>query len=220
MAQHREAWEAIHGLKFPSVTVSHVPWTSLPRKFLHVGIVIATELMPESDLPKAILHISRDETLADYQVRSLYASGCAYVYVVLGAEAERARAELVAHHIIVNELWPQGRVSSIQTALKALDRYDGCLIIPVDMIGVQDDTLQQLIEAAEIGGHAVIRPSYNGQPGRLLWINRAAATEVATMSPSGDKSFDVFLLSRAHLLPVDDPAILAEIDGSEALGHI
>ena len=215
MAPQREAWEAIHGLKFPSVTVSHVPWTSLPRKFLHVGIVLATDLAPESDLPKAILHVSGDETLAGYQVRRLHASGCASVYVVLGAEAERARAELAAHQIVVNEFWQQGRVSAIQAALKGLDRYDGCLLIPVDTIGVLDDTLQQLIEASELGEHSVIRPSYNGQPGRLAWINRAAAAEVAAMSPSGDKSFDVFLLSRAHLLPVDDPAILAAINGSE-----
>lgn len=211
MAQQREAWEAIHGLRFPSVTVSHVPWTSIPRKFLHVGIVLATELAPQSDLPKAILHVSECATLADYQVRLLHASGCASVYVVLGAEAERAREELAAHQTIVNELWRQGRVSSIQAVLKALDRYDGCLIVPVDALGILDDTLQLVIETAEVGEHAVIRPSYDQHPGRLLWLNRVAAAEVAVLCATSDTSFDEFLSSHAHLLPVDDPAILTEI---------
>ena len=135
--------------------------------------------------------------------------------VVLGSEAERIAKELRTCDTVINAQWRAGRLTSIQCGLKALDRFDGCFIMPVDAVGMKPETLRAVREIAETGEHDVVRPTHDGKPGYLVWISRTIAEKVMAIQVDGDTPLNEILASHTKTLPVDDPAILHNINTPE-----
>ncbi|WP_438817778.1 nucleotidyltransferase family protein, partial [Streptomyces clavuligerus] len=106
--------------------------------------------------PKALLpHHGRP--LVEHAARALRQGGCAPVYVVLGAAADRVRtaAELPGCVLLENPAWSEGMGTSLRTGLEALIGTDA------------DAALVALVDQPGVGAEAVarVRSAYRSRAG-------------------------------------------------------
>lgn len=182
---------------------------------MHAGLITAAGASSRMGFPKALLRLPDGAPLAQYQSDFLKRGGCADVVVVLGSESDRITKDLPLCRTVVNERWNEGRLTSIQTGLRALEAYDGCFIMPVDAAGILPATLQAVREVAETGAHDVVRPTHNGKPGHLVWISRTTAERVMAIRADGDTPLNEILGPQTTPVPVDDEAVLRNINTPE-----
>ena len=102
----------------------------------------------------------------------------------------------------------------MQAGLRAVREFNGCLILPVDTVGVSSATLAATLRWAEQKQPAAVRPTYGGCAGKIAWISRRLADELLRMD-SGNTRMDYILKERAIQLPVDDAAILSNVNTPE-----
>lgn len=132
-------------------------------------------------------------------VERLLAGGCEEVVVVLGAEADQARALLGdvagrwspgAVHAAVAGDWDRGMAASLATGLARLDHDatppDAVVVQLVDLPDVGAAVVSRVVETwRETGADpaAVLRAAYDGEPGHPVLLGRdhsvALAAEVA-----------------------------------------
>jgi CTP:molybdopterin cytidylyltransferase MocA len=84
----------------------------------------------------------------------------------------------------------------------------------VDTVGVSEHTLRQVLEQARRILPAALRPTYQGQPGRLIWIGRQTAEQLLAL-PSTDLRLDRHLAEKTVTTEIDDPAILSNVNTPE-----
>lgn len=182
----------------------------------HVGMVLAAGASSRMGRPKALLPGPSGKPLAANQAALLRAGGCGRVIIVLGSEFDRIAAALAGEEVVRNPDWEQGRFTSIQAGLRALGDFDGCVILPVDAVGLGVESVRALLGRAARGGVEAIRPTWLGQDGKLLWVSRALADELRR-APPGDRRLDDLVRERAERIPVDDPALLRNVNTPEDL---
>lgn len=175
------------------------------------GLVLAAGASSRMGQPKALLELPDGTPLAIHQCNLLRRAGCVNAVVVLGSDAERIAAQLSGQDVIINRNWEHGRFSSLQAGLRQAPPSEGYLILPVDTVGVAVETLAALIATASNGPFHAVRPVYDGQNGRVLWISRAVAQGLLVQPPH-DLRIDEFLRSEARPLAVTDSAILHNIN--------
>ena len=180
----------------------------------HAGIVLAAGASTRMGRPKALLPTPAGIPLARFQAGLLATAGCAEVVVVLGSDFEFIRKRLPHCATTRNPQWETGRFSSVQAGLRALHAFDGCLILPVDTVGVSLRTLQATREFAERNKPAAVRPTFNGSDGKIAWISKELADEI-TGAETADTRLDAILREKAIRFPVDDPAILNNVNTPE-----
>lgn len=184
--------------------------------------------------PKA-LAATGDRTWLEIAIVTLLQGGCRPIVVVLGAEAEAARAgvridRLVAvpgshpHHPehddsailwVTNENWRSGRTGSLQCGLRALaPEIAGVIVHAVDHPEVRPETVTALrsactpARAADVPGHFILLPVHGGQRGHPVLLSRAVWPEVLALFP--DDSLRTTIRrdpARVREVEVDDPAI-------------
>jgi CTP:molybdopterin cytidylyltransferase MocA len=174
------------------------------------GLVLAAGASSRMGYPKALLPTPANVPLAVHQMRLLRAAGCPRVAVVLGAHAESIAKKITDGEVIQHAGWAAGRLTSLQAGLRALPGYDGYLILPVDTVGLQVETLARLLTAATHDTFA-LRPHVQGKPGRVLWISARVAHEILSL-PASDTRLDEWLAPRITALECDDPAILNNVN--------
>lgn len=172
------------------------------------GLVLAAGASSRMGYPKALLPTSANVPLAVHQMRLLRTAGCQRVAVVLGAQAESIAKKITDGEVVRHPDWAKGRLTSIQAGLRALPGADGYVLLPVDSVGLNLDTVVHMLQAE---GAEARRPFYRGQPGRILWINARVAREILSL-PAGDTRLDEWLAPRITALEVDDPAILNNVN--------
>jgi CTP:molybdopterin cytidylyltransferase MocA len=143
--------------------------------------------------------------------------------VVGGAHAERIRAALPCGlRFEHNREWQDGRLSSVQCAVRALPGRDLCLA-PVDVPLVPAEVFEALARAWERAGspeRGWLAPRWRGKYGHPIVIGRALAAALLD-APAGRplKSFRV----DAHPLlglEVQAPEILDDLDTPEDLARL
>lgn len=165
--------------------------------------------------PKALLPAPGGVPLALHQARLLQAACCTPVVIVLGCDADRIQPKLPGFQIALNKEWESGRVSSVQTGLRAV-AADGYIILPVDTVGVRPDTLKRLIDAAESTTARAIRPTFDGKEGKVMWISSSLAADILRLDPKNENSrLDHVFRTQSEELPCPDPAILNNINTPE-----
>lgn len=159
--------------------------------------------------PKALLETPGGLPLAAFQARLLHAAGCRKPLVVIGSEADRIAPALLnaGVDVAVNTNWTLGRFGSFQTGLHARPGFDGYLILPVDTVGIQRETLAALLLEAYRQNKFAFRPRHKGRAGRVLWLRADLAEKLLAMEQS-DTPLDQYLAPFTGYLDVDDPAIL------------
>ena len=164
--------------------------------------------------PKALLTVCENTPLARYQHDLLLQAGCAQAIVVLGCRAEFVSIRLTGCPVAVNPDWETGRLSSVKAGLKALQPFDGCVILPVDTVGVKTQTVQHILDAAAREKARAIRPVAAGRRGKIIWISKTTADEILAQD-SGEGRLDYFFEDLASELEVQDQAILNNINTPE-----
>ncbi len=185
--------------------------------FIHAGMVLAAGASARMGQPKALLPTPAGIPLARHQCELLRKAGCRDVVVVLGCDHDRIKSQLGECPIAFNKDWVRGRFGSIQTGLKALPDFSGCLILPVDTVGVAADTLRSVLSFAEQRNPPAVRPVSGDKVGKIAWISKVFADELLRMPPS-DIRLDQILQEKAVRFHVSDPAIVNNVNTLEEWG--
>lgn len=165
-----------------------------------LGVLLAAGAGTRMGRPKALV---RDASGVPWVVdgcRMLRAAGCDQVVVVLGAEADAARA-LVPDEadVVVAADWELGLSASLRAGLAFAAGTDAeaVLVSLVDLAGLPPAAGRRVVDAAGIGTGierrgAIARAVFDGRPGHPVLIGRdhwaAVATEV-----SGDAGAGAYL---------------------------
>ena len=180
----------------------------------HAGLVLAAGASTRMGEPKALLLTPAGVPLAQHQANLLRHAGCEEALVVLGSDFETISKRIPNCKTVRNPDWEKGRFTSVQAGLRALHAFDGCFILPVDTVGVSVTTLQAARELADERNPVALRPTFNGQAGKIAWISRALADEWIC-AKTADTRLDEILKAKAVPLPVPDPAILNNVNTPE-----
>ncbi|WP_265520819.1 nucleotidyltransferase family protein [Oerskovia flava] len=161
--------------------------------------------------PKALLR-QDGQTLVDGLVAALHDGGCDEVVVVLGAEADRVRAEatLAGAHVVENPAWTTGMASSLRLGIStALARGAARVVVAlVDQPDVGPDVVARVL-AAHRPGRAVVsrwadagrRPNAHRGRAHPLVLDAALAERVAR-GAQGDRGGRDVLDAHADLIDV------------------
>lgn len=180
------------------------------------GLVTAAGASSRMGSPKALLKLPDGSPLAAHQLRRLVKAGCNPVTLVLGSEAERIQSALPTDlPTVLNQQWVTGRFSSIQTGLRALWPFDACVILPVDAVGLSDRSIDQLIEYANQSESSAVRPTYQGKPGHLLWIDQSIGQRLLAYEGAMDQSLQDWLRDETDLCEINDPRLTANVNTPE-----
>ena len=185
------------------------------------AVILAAGESRRMGFPKALLRY-REECFLD-TLTGLFAKRCSQVIVVLGAHAERIRADArQPATFVTNAEYLLGQTTSMQCGLRAVaPEADGVLFTLVDHPAVAPATLDALLEGRGMAEPLVRVPRYGGRRGHPIWFHRDLIAGFLALPPTG-AARDIV---RAHaaeteFLDVDDPGILADIDDAEAYARL
>jgi CTP:molybdopterin cytidylyltransferase MocA len=180
------------------------------------GIVLAAGAGRRLGGPKALVQLGR-QSLAARAVLTLRDGGCAPVVVVLGAAAERVRAEGAlpsGAEVVENPDWATGMGSSLRVGLAALeDRCRAVVVALADQPLVSAAAVGRLVRAWQGGARAAVA-TYDGAPRNPVLLD-ASLWPVVAAQATGDRGAGPFL--RAHpevvtAVPCEDVAAPDDVD--------
>ncbi|MGW5354104.1 nucleotidyltransferase family protein [Streptomyces sp. NPDC004031] len=167
--------------------------------------------------PKALLtHHGRP--LVEHAAEALLAGGCGPVHVVLGADAERVRAEarLGAYVPVDNPHWADGMSTSLRAGLASLAALRpapaAAVVALVDQPGVGAAAVGRVVAAARAGDDllsALVSAAYGQRRGHPVLIGAARWPGVAA-SASGDSGARTYLREHAAQTLLVDCADIAD----------
>ena len=137
--------------------------------------------------PKQLLPY-RGRTLLRHAAETALASLCRPITVVLGAEADRLRPELVGLEVILaeNTGWAQGMGSSIRAGLTALETaapgLAGVVMMLCDQPLITSGALNTLVQTYRDTGHSLVASEYDGTRGVPAFFSRALFPELSALS--------------------------------------
>jgi molybdenum cofactor cytidylyltransferase len=182
------------------------------------GLILAAGESRRMGFPKALLPY-RHETFLD-TLTGLFAGRCSPVIVVLGAAAERIRAEAVRPAtFVVNADYVRGMTTSLQCGLRAVPaEAEGVLLTLVDHPAVAPQTVDAILASPR----PLVRvPRIGEKRGHPIWFSRQLIPEFLAI-PEGGAARDVVYrhFGETQFLDLDDPGILADIDDPEAYRNL
>jgi CTP:molybdopterin cytidylyltransferase MocA len=149
----------------------------------------------------------------------------AQVFVVEGAHPLEDLLDAQPRPTLIrNEGWQDGPLSSLQSALSHPAAHArACLVLSVDRPHISARTLETLLRAYEGEPDAIWQPRFDGRRGHpILWpadlveelrrLPRSASPRELMARPE--------VQARRAFVPVDDPAILDNIDDPEAYARL
>jgi nicotine blue oxidoreductase len=146
--------------------------------------------------PKALVELD-GEPLLLRALRTLAEGGCAPIRVVLGAQAEDARALLPDPSLSVYaEDWATGMGASLRAGLRALPDADAVLVHLVDLPRVNAGVVSRICALA--APDVVARAAYDGTPGHPVLFGRRWWSDVASTA-QGDRGARDWLATRTDL---------------------
>ena len=145
------------------------------------GLVLAAGQGRRMGVPKALLHTD-GETWANRAVRLLLDGGCTRVLVVTGAaheEVEDALPDDDRVDFVHAPRWEEGMGESLRTGLDVLvhgSEASAALVTLVDLPDLGVPVVERVLErwaADGEGDDALLRATYDGQPGHPVLLGRA-----------------------------------------------
>ncbi|MFJ3901722.1 NTP transferase domain-containing protein [Streptomyces sp. NPDC090025] len=176
--------------------------------------------------PKALLS-HRGRPLVEFAVRQLREGGCEVVHVVLGASAERVRAEaeLPGCVLVDNPDWAAGMGSSLRAGLASLRAaavpVDAALVSLVDQPGIGARAVAR-VRAAYGSREALAAASYDGRRGHpvLFGADRWAGIAAGAVGDRGARDYLAAHRDAITLVDCSDVAEPYDIDTEADLVHL
>lgn len=168
--------------------------------------------------PKALLRLN-GKPLVERAVATARDGGCDPVVVVLGAAADRVRAEadLGDALTVVNKAWSTGLGSSLRVGLTALADIpvQAAVVLLVDMPGVNGAAIRRV--AALPYPSALVCASYGGRRGHPMLLGREHWSGIATLAAADVGARPYLLAHRSEVQDIrcDDLADDGDIDTPE-----
>ena len=167
--------------------------------------------------PKALLKIG-DETFAECVARKAKEAGIQSIYLVTGRDQEEIKKHLPSDfYFVKNEDYIRGQISSLQKGIQQVpDETAAVLVWPVDQPLIQEETIRHLIETYQRTQRALTIPMYQLKKGHpVIYSKRAMKSALKLTSQQTGKDLQSLYVTETHLVEVDDPAILIDIDTPE-----
>jgi CTP:molybdopterin cytidylyltransferase MocA len=173
------------------------------------GLLLAAGAGRRMGGPKSLLRGPDGVPYLDRAVGALLDGGCTAVTVVLGASADEASALLdevgwtgdPAVDTVVAEDWDEGMGASLRAGLRSLGAgggtEDAVLVTLVDLPDV-DSVVVSRVAGAASGPAALVRATYDGQPGHPVLLGRDHWAGVADVA-RGDRGARDYLAVHEHL---------------------
>ncbi len=182
------------------------------------AIVLAAGESRRMGAPKLLLPFG-GRTVIEAVLDSVKAFGPDGILVVVGAEvaAIQEKAKTCGALIVVNLNYHQGMLSSVQCGFRQLPlEAEAALVFLADQPGIRPQVAEALVKAFRSSSHGIVVPVHGGRRGHPLLLSTRYRTEVESLDPAvGLRQ----LLDRhpGEILevPVDDPAILRDLDTPE-----
>ena len=134
-------------------------------------------------------------------------------------DAMRAALDGLPVDFAHNPDFATGLASSLRAGVAAAATVKGVLVLLGDMPCVRPSTLDALIGAFESASACrAIIPVHEGRRGNPVLLSRALFAQIATLR--GDEGAKRLLGAEAVELPVNDPAVLADVDTREDLAQL
>nr|WP_296066936.1 nucleotidyltransferase family protein [uncultured Actinoplanes sp.] len=178
------------------------------------GLVLAAGGGRRYGMPKALIRYP-SKLLVEHAADTLREAGLTRILVVLGAEADRVRAEASGlPPSVINPEWATGLGSSLRTGLDALasSPAGAAMVIPVDMPGVTPVAVRRI--AAQATRESLVMGGYGDRRGHPVLLGRDHWTGVAELA-TGDRGARDYLRAHAgivRVVPVGDVADDRDID--------
>lgn len=170
--------------------------------------------------PKALLPIN-GQTFIEKIVDALKASGIARVVVVLGFNAEemRRKIEHLPVEIVDNPDYKQGQLSSLQIAIRYLQRTgecDGMLVHLVDHPYIDATLVRLMLKRFAEGRAPIVVPHHQGKRGHPVIFSRQLFQELLD-APVDQGAKAVVNAHREATLEIDteDVGVTLDIDTPE-----
>ena len=185
-----------------------------------VAVVLSAGESSRMGRPKALLPID-GQTFIEKIVGALKKSSVAKVIVVLGHNADEMRRHIqhLPIEILVNPDYKLGQLSSLQVAVRSLEKEadcDGMLVHLVDHPYVNSKLVESMIKRCEETAKLIIVPRYNGTRGHPVIFSRKLFKELLA-APMDQGAKTVVDAHRADTLEIDteDEGITLDIDTPE-----
>jgi CTP:molybdopterin cytidylyltransferase MocA len=138
------------------------------------GLILAAGAGRRLGRPKALVSL-HGELLVERAVRTVTASGCEPVLVVLGSHADEviAGADLGAATTVLAEDWPEGMGASVRAGLDAAAALEcaAVAVLLVDQPLVSAEAIRRLCDAWRAGAAAAVA-TYDGKPRNPVVLDR------------------------------------------------
>jgi molybdenum cofactor cytidylyltransferase len=184
------------------------------------GVILAAGRSSRMGRDKALLALG-PTTLLGAAV-DLFVSRLDPVVVVLGHHAGAIRVALPEDdprlHVVVNEGYDRGMLSSLQTGLRAIPpESPGAVFTLVDHPAPRPETLDCLLAEFERTGAPLAIPVYRGERGHPVILARELIEELLALPPEASPKAPIRArYPRAAFVETDDPAVTADLDTPEA----
>ena len=165
--------------------------------------------------PKPLLRIG-DETFLAHASAAMLA-GVSRLVIVLGAHADRIRAEVPTDtriRIVENPRYARGQLSSLKIGLAALSADASAAIVHLtDHPTVRPSTFRGIISEYERTGKPIVIARYNGRRGHPVLFEGSLFGEL--LAAPEDQGARVVVNddpARVAYLEVDDPGVVLDLD--------
>jgi nicotine blue oxidoreductase len=166
------------------------------------GLVLAAGGGRRYGGPKALVRHADGRLLVERAVATLRGGGCGPIHVVLGAEADRVRAEadLGDASLVDNPGWKSGMGSSLKAGLAALTggAAESAVVLLVDTPGITAEAVKRVASAGD-GSAALAAATYRGRRGHPVLLGRDHWAGIATLA-SADVGARAYLAAHAELV--------------------
>lgn len=183
------------------------------------GLLLAAGAGRRYGMPKALARLGGGRLLVERGAATLREGGCDPVVVVLGAAADRVRAEASLGDAIVvdNPRWPTGMGSSLGLGLRAALELgvEAALVLLVDLPGVTPAAVRRV--AALASPDALVMAGYGPRRGHPVLLGREhwAGVAAAATGDVGARPYLVAHSAAVRVVPCDDVADDRDVDTPE-----
>jgi 4-nitrophenyl phosphatase len=183
------------------------------KKF--AAVILAAGASTRFGRPKQLLDWGGVPLLAHVADVALSA-GLGPVIVVLGCQAEAARAALGERpvQIVMNWRWQEGMSTSAQVGLTALPpETEAAVFLQCDQPLITADLLRVLVARFEEGDASIVHPIHAGQRSTPVLFSRRLFAELAVVTgDEGGRSLITRHPDKVATVEITDPNVLADID--------